>query len=288
MKKKKIVKFTAALGIGITLLGGFALETSVRPQTVQAKTKNSKKLYFTNNGYIYSHHLKPVKKVKKGTVMAYSKMVNLNIKGKEKKFPISMFAKVKGGYASIKDTLPLQVRSILKKSKNTKKSSQTKISSLTQSQIDSARSRFLGDVNNWNAKKGRKNFTISSDLQSVSQKRAEQNAELYRKKGEISHFLSDGTPAIEAPEFQKSGVTLSTEVIGTANRYGKYKVLNKAVDRIFNNFIYHDAASGWGHRKALTQGDLTDDTQIGIGVSQVKRGGYTTLIIVANTGKAQN
>lgn len=288
MKKKAILKLTTALGLGVALLGEASLATNVSPRTVQAKTKskNSKKLYFTNAGYIYNRQLKPLKKVKKGTVMAYSKEVNIN--KKSRKFATNVFLKVKGGYVSIQDTLPLQVRNILQKGKTNKKNKLAKVSPLTESQITSARSRFLEDVNNWNTEKGRKSFTLSSDLQSVSQKRAEQNAKLYREKGELSHFLSDGTPAIEAPEFQKSGQTLSTEVIGMVTRYGKYKTLNKAVDRIFDNFIYHDAASGWGHRKALTQGELTDDTQIGIGVAQVKRGKYNALIIVANTGKAQN
>lgn len=259
----------------------------IRANVATKPATTNEALIFTKNSYIYNEKGKRTNyaKIKKGE-NRYT-FGSRTIKGK-------LYYQVDGGFVNAKNaTLGVISGSTLTKATNSSTTKTTSSKSTTKSisanNTEAARQRFLSDVNSWNAKKGRGSFTESSAIQVGSQARAEENATGFTKNGQISHVRPDGSLAFTEPAFNVDGVQVDTEVVGVATlSSGSKKAVRAAVDKIFDQFVNHDAASNWGHRDILTQGLLNDYTQMGIGVAQAKYQGHNWLILVANTGRASN
>lgn len=152
---------------------------------------------------------------------------------------------------------------------------------MSSSEIKRAKSRFLKDVNTWRKKQGLRAFSTSAGwLNTGAEKRAaiDSKKELI-KTNDIIHERPNGK-AWYTIYPRKRKTYLRGEVLNW--RDFSDETPEQLADKAFNDFVYHDAASNWGHRKVLKQ--RLPHPIIGIGIGVFEKEGLPIFVLLANTG----
>ncbi|MDX5063914.1 SLAP domain-containing protein [Lactobacillus crispatus] len=127
--------------------------------------------------------------------------------------------------------------------------------------IESVKENFINYVNDWRTKQGLKPFTLVTTgwLANGANIRANDNVQLIHQTGDFGHTRPNGQPwytAFEHPYSLKGGALSSIS--------DEFSPKDSAYDA-FYRFVYDDADSNWGHKKAL--GENLNDPKMAIGIA---------------------
>lgn len=190
---------------------------------------------------------------------------------------------------SNKQWIPAKYVSFTNKNSNTdSKNGYTKVHVFSPSEILQAKQRFVDDVNNWRQSQGvpKLAYSPNSWMSAGSNVRAEDNKELELKWNIVGHIRADGSD-YWASAFSKPD-NMRTEVLGIntsgGNGWGKNMDPISFADFMFDQMVYHDEASNWGHRDALIK-DYGPGQAIGMGIASFKtNNGEISDILVGDMG----
>ncbi|RMC41615.1 hypothetical protein F5ESL0233_04650 [Lactobacillus sp. ESL0233] len=145
---------------------------------------------------------------------------------------------------------------------------------MTQSQMEEIKSSFLKYVNNWRNAQGKQSFTTINWLSDGAQLRANECIDLLNTNRDISHTRPNGQGYSTAFTNKNQ---IRSEVI-VKDDYGNIINPDEIAEGLFNVFIYHDAASNWGHKKTLESDLLNPAIGIGVATTFVNKKPYVVLV----------
>ena len=186
-----------------------------------------------------------------------------------------------------------QMSDILNKKSNSKKSSSSSNSGYTEvsdgvyveeyntyndSQLSQIKTEFLNYLNNWRKKQGLAPFTTISWLSNGAQQRASEALAYYKQNRTTSHIRPNGDrfwTAFSNPDSVR-GEVIAPSLYASDSP----KTVAKSM---FDDLVYHDEASNWGHKKIL-QANLANPA-IGIGVTTTRINGELVAVLVGDTAE---
>lgn len=146
---------------------------------------------------------------------------------------------------------------------------------LTAQETQEVKNYFLQFVNDWRAGQDLAPFILSSSISEGSQLRADESVDMFTRTGHISHTMPNDEKYKTA--FPKQSVT----EIAALRDYDNDSTKDMTRE-LFNQFVYHDEKSNWGHRE-LSRANYSKPI-IGIGLSSAVFKDTSFVILYANTG----
>ena len=155
------------------------------------------------------------------------------------------------------------------------------IKKLSQQEENKIKEIFVQKVNNWREAQGLKPYRITSSMNEGSQLRADESISIFIQTHHVSHTRPNGQDFWTAFADPNSA---NGEITAWYNYQDD--TVEELADEAFEDFVYHDADSNWGHRKELAWN--YQNPIIGVGVTSVVTQGSAYMIIYADMGNGTN